>query len=62
MKAALFMGIEFDMDIALEAVKIFRDFEIPYPVEVTSAYRSPERIVSLARSVEESGRKVEMEL
>lgn len=58
MKVALFMGSESDLDIALEAVKIFREFEIPYTVEVTSAHRSPERTASLVQSLQEAGVEV----
>jgi len=55
MKVALFMGSESDFDIAKEAIKVFKDFNVPFSVEVTSAHRTPERTVRLVKDLEEQG-------
>lgn len=55
MKVALFMGSESDLDVAKEAVEIFKKFDISFTVEVTSAHRTPERTVELVKSCENQG-------
>jgi len=55
MKVALFMGSESDFDVAKEAIKVFKDFNVPFSVEVTSAHRTPERTVRLVKELEEQG-------
>jgi len=55
MKIALFMGSESDFDVAKEAIKIFKEFDLPFAVEVTSAHRTPERTVRLVKDFEDQG-------
>lgn len=58
MKVAVFIGSESDFDIVEGALAVFKDFNIPFAFEVTSAHRSPERTVHLVKTLEESGVKV----
>ncbi|MBD3412994.1 MAG: 5-(carboxyamino)imidazole ribonucleotide mutase [Candidatus Aminicenantes bacterium] len=58
MKAAIFIGSDSDFDIAQGAVDIFKEFEIGFQLEVTSAHRSPERTENLIRDLEEKGTEV----
>ena len=58
MRVAVFIGSESDFDIVKDALSIFREFEVPFAFEVTSAHRSPERTVHLVKTLEESGVQV----
>jgi len=55
MKVAVFIGSASDLDVARGAVDIFKQFAVPFSLEVTSAHRSPERTLGLIRSCEEQG-------
>lgn len=58
MNVAIFIGSESDYDIIKDAVEIFKEFEIPYSLEVTSAHRSPGRTQRLIKAAEEKGAEV----
>ena len=49
------MGSDSDLPVMEEALKILRDFGIPYEVDVTSAHRTPEVTARLARTAERRG-------
>jgi phosphoribosylaminoimidazole carboxylase PurE protein len=49
------MGSESDLPIMEEAVRMLREFGIPYEIDVTSAHRSPEVTARLAREAEKRG-------
>ncbi len=58
MKVALFIGSESDFDIVKGAVDIFKEFEVPFLLEVTSAHRTPARTLELVRNFEEEGAEI----
>ncbi|MCJ7582513.1 MAG: 5-(carboxyamino)imidazole ribonucleotide mutase [Candidatus Aminicenantes bacterium] len=58
MKVAFFIGSESDLEIVQEALSIFKEFEVPFSLEVTSAHRSPERTKRLILESEEQGAEV----
>ena len=58
MKVMIFLGSESDAGTIEDALKILKDFGVPYGIEVTSAHRSPERTLRLVRSSEEAGAEV----
>ncbi len=58
MRVAIFIGSESDFGIVEDALAIFKEFDVPFAFEVTSAHRSPERTVHLVKTLEENGVKV----
>ncbi len=58
MKVVIFIGSESDFDIVRDAIQIFKEFEVPFRLEVTSAHRSPERTVDLIEKFEEQGAEI----
>lgn len=58
MKVAVFIGSESDFDVIEGAVKVLKDFDVPFLLEVTSAHRTPERTERLVRSFESQGGQV----
>jgi len=57
-KVAVFIGSESDFDVIEGAVKVLKDFDVPFLLEVTSAHRTPERTERLVRSFESQGGQV----
>ncbi len=57
-KVAVVMGSDSDLGIMAEAVKVLEDFEVAWEIFVSSAHRSPERTVELAKTAEAKGFKV----
>lgn len=55
LKVWVAMGSESDFKIMEEAVRVLREFGIPYEIDVTSAHRSPEVTARLARDAEKRG-------
>ncbi len=55
MKVGIFIGSESDSEVVQDAVRIFREFEIPFRLEVTSAHRSPDRTKNLIKEFENQG-------
>lgn len=58
MKVAVFIGSESDFDVIEGAVKVLKDFNVPFLLEVTSAHRTPERTEKLVRDFEAQGGEV----
>jgi len=58
MKVVIFIGSESDYEIVQDAIQIFREFEIPFNLEVTSAHRSPKRTESLIKEFEKQGAEI----
>ncbi|MBR5739909.1 MAG: 5-(carboxyamino)imidazole ribonucleotide mutase [Firmicutes bacterium] len=54
-KVGIVMGSDSDKDIALKAVDVLRELEIPYEVHVLSAHRTPEEAAEFAKSARENG-------
>ncbi len=54
-KVAILMGSDTDYEVMAESAKIFKDFDIPFEVLVSSAHRTPERTVAFVRSARERG-------
>lgn len=55
MKVVIFIGSESDYDVVQDAIQIFKEFEIPFVLEITSAHRSPERTENLIKEFEKQG-------
>lgn len=58
MKVAVFIGSDSDFEVIKDALGIFKEFQVPFTLEVTSAHRSPARTVKLIKSCEEDGAEV----
>jgi phosphoribosylaminoimidazole carboxylase PurE protein len=58
MKIAVFIGSDSDYEVVKDALGIFKEFQIPFTLEVTSAHRSPERTIRLIQSCEKEGAEV----
>lgn len=54
----ILMGSDSDLPVMEEAVKVLRDFDIPFEVTVSSAHRTPARTSRYAKSAEKRGIKV----
>ncbi|MCW2289829.1 5-(carboxyamino)imidazole ribonucleotide mutase [Leucobacter luti] len=52
------MGSDSDFSVMAEAVHVLRDFGIPHEVEVVSAHRTPDKMVSYAREAAGRGLRV----
>jgi phosphoribosylaminoimidazole carboxylase PurE protein len=57
-KVAVFIGSESDFDVIEGAVKVLKEFDVPFLLEVTSAHRTPERTEKLVREFESQGGEV----
>lgn len=57
-KVAVFIGSESDFEVIEGAVKILKEFEVPFMLEVTSAHRTPERTHKLVTEFERDGGQV----
>ncbi|MDF2685203.1 MAG: purE [Clostridia bacterium] len=55
MKVAIIMGSDSDFPTLKQAVKILKDFDIPFDVHVISAHRSPQRAENFAKTAYEKG-------
>src|SRR5215472_12996820 len=54
----IIMGSDSDLPTMQEAVKVLKQFEIPYEIGVYSAHRSPHRTLDYVKSARERGLKV----
>src|SRR5437868_13442355 len=54
----IIMGSDSDLPTMQEAVKVFKQFEVPYEIGVYSAHRSPHRTADYVRSARERGLKI----
>ncbi len=55
MKVAVFIGSDSDFEVVKDALEIFKEFQVSFALEVTSAHRSPERTARLVKSCEDNG-------
>lgn len=58
MSVAVFIGSKSDYEVIQESLEIFKEFGVPFVLEITSAHRSPERTVKLVRRLEEKGTEI----
>lgn len=54
----ILMGSDSDLPVMEEAVKVFRELDIPFEVTVSSAHRTPARTSKYAKGAEKRGIKV----
>jgi 5-(carboxyamino)imidazole ribonucleotide mutase len=54
----IIMGSDSDLPTMLEAVKVLKQFEIPYEIGVYSAHRSPHRTAEYVRTARDRGLRV----
>lgn len=52
------MGSDSDWNVMGDAVQALRDFDIPYEVEVVSAHRTPEKMMTYGREAASRGLRV----
>ena len=52
------MGSNSDSDIAKKAMKVFKEYQIPFEVEIISAHRDTERCLAYTKSAKSRGIKV----
>jgi len=55
LKVWVAMGSDSDYPVMEEAVKVLKQFGIPYEVDITSAHRTPDVTADLARNAEQRG-------
>jgi len=55
MNVMIFLGSDSDFEVIEDALKVLKEFGVPFGLEVTSAHRSPERTVGLVREAEKRG-------
>ncbi|MGA2361658.1 MAG: 5-(carboxyamino)imidazole ribonucleotide mutase [Candidatus Aminicenantales bacterium] len=58
MNVMILLGSESDFEVIEEALKLLKEFRVPYRLEVTSAHRSPERTLRLVKEAEAGGAEV----
>ena len=58
LKVWVAMGSDSDLPVMEEALKILREFGIPFEVDITSAHRTPDQTTAFARKAEERGLRV----
>ena len=54
-KVAVIMGSDSDFPVVQKAVKVLKDYEIPYEVHVMSAHRTPKEAAAFAQSAIDAG-------
>ena len=54
----ILMGSDSDLPTMGEAAKVLREFEIPFEIHVSSAHRTPDRVIRFARDAEKRGLRV----
>ena len=52
------MGSSSDLKVMQGAIDILEEFNIPYEVDVVSAHRTPQKMISYAENARERGLKV----
>ncbi|MDX1478249.1 MAG: 5-(carboxyamino)imidazole ribonucleotide mutase [Saprospiraceae bacterium] len=57
-RVSIIMGSDSDLPVMQAAADILKEFAIPYEISVVSAHRTPERMVSFAKSAHERGVQV----
>jgi 5-(carboxyamino)imidazole ribonucleotide mutase len=58
MKVMILLGSESDFEVIEDALKVLKEFGVPFALEVTSAHRSPERTLRLVKEAEVKGAEV----
>ena len=58
LKVWVAMGSDSDLPVMEEALKMLREFGIPFEVDITSAHRTPDQTTAFARKAEERGLRV----
>ena len=54
----ILMGSDSDLPTMGEAAKVLREFDIPFEIHVSSAHRTPDRVIRFARDAEKRGLRV----
>ncbi|MBE6129210.1 MAG: 5-(carboxyamino)imidazole ribonucleotide mutase [Erysipelotrichaceae bacterium] len=54
-KVAVIMGSDSDLPVMAKAVKVLKDFGIPYEAHIYSAHRTPDEAVSFAETAKQNG-------
>ena len=54
----ILMGSDSDLPTMGEAAKVLREFNIPFEIHVSSAHRTPDRVIRFARDAEKRGIRV----
>ena len=54
-KVAVIMGSDSDLPVMAKAVKILKDYGIPYEAHIYSAHRTPDEAVAFAETAKENG-------
>ena len=57
-KVGVIMGSDSDLPVMEGAIEMLKQFQIPFEVDVVSAHRTPDKMVSYAREAHERGLKV----
>lgn len=57
-KIGIIMGSDSDYPYLENGVKLLKEFDIPFEIEISSAHRTPERTIELVRRFEEQGIRV----
>jgi phosphoribosylaminoimidazole carboxylase PurE protein len=52
---AVIMGSDSDLPVMLEAVKVLKQFEVPYEIGIYSAHRSPHRTLEYIKTARDRG-------
>jgi phosphoribosylaminoimidazole carboxylase PurE protein len=58
MKVMILLGSESDFEVIEDALKVLKEFGVPFALEVTSAHKSPERTLRLVEEAEAKGAEV----
>ena len=54
-KVGIIMGSDSDLPVVEKAIKVLRDFEIPFEVHIYSAHRTPEQAREFSRNARKNG-------
>ncbi len=57
-KVAIVLGSDSDYPVVQDMIQMFREFEIPYELTISSAHRSPDRTHRYAATLEDRGIQV----
>jgi phosphoribosylaminoimidazole carboxylase PurE protein len=54
----ILMGSDSDLPTMGEAARVLQDFDVPFEIHVSSAHRTPDRVIRFARDAEKRGFRV----
>ncbi|HEX7549867.1 MAG TPA: 5-(carboxyamino)imidazole ribonucleotide mutase, partial [Candidatus Methylomirabilis sp.] len=54
----ILMGSDSDLPTMGEAAKVLQEFDVPFEIHVSSAHRTPDRVIRFARDAEKRGFRV----